>query len=99
MCVQDAEQVSEGMEDMGLPRNDDDESVESVNSLQPSHSGADAKENRDNKNPSAAVDPLAAATPTNFFPVGKNCLLSLRIFLLFFLFNCCLFYAHISLSG
>ncbi|KAH6817370.1 DNA-binding protein phosphatase 1 [Perilla frutescens var. frutescens] len=68
MCVQDAEQVSEGMEDMGLPRNDDYDAGEgSIKSLQPSHSGADAKENGDNKNPSPAVNPVAAAT--NSFPL------------------------------
>ncbi|XP_057767901.1 probable protein phosphatase 2C 27 [Salvia miltiorrhiza] len=61
MCVQDAEQVSEGMEDMGLP-NDDDVSEGSVKSMQPSHSEADAKENRDNKNLSPAADSVAAAT-------------------------------------
>lgn len=68
MCVQDAEQVNEGMEDMGL-RNDDDASEGNVKSMQSSHSGADAKENRDNNNVSAAVDPVAAATIS--FPVGK----------------------------
>lgn len=69
MCVQDAEQVSEGMEDMGLPNDDDDASEGSVKSMQPSHSGADAKENRDNKNLSAAFGPVAAAAISS--PVGE----------------------------
>ncbi|KAI3443942.1 hypothetical protein Pfo_000607 [Paulownia fortunei] len=70
MCVQDAEQVSEGMEDMGLPRNDDNDSEGSVKAL-PLHSQVDfsnaQNENWDNKNPSAAFDPVAAGR--NSFPL------------------------------
>ncbi|KAL1547992.1 protein-serine/threonine phosphatase [Salvia divinorum] len=59
MCVQDAEKVSEGMEDMALPNHDDDDDDDdvsdgSVKSMHPSHSGADAKDNRPG-------DPVAAA--------------------------------------
>ena len=66
MCVQDADKVTEGMEDMSLPNHDDhdddDVSEGSVKSMQPSHSAA---ENRDSK----AADPVAASLIS--FPVGK----------------------------
>ena len=42
MCVQDADKLSDGMEDMTLPIDDDESLI--------SHSGADSKEN-----PSAAT--------------------------------------------
>ncbi|KAL8488469.1 hypothetical protein ACS0TY_024660 [Phlomoides rotata] len=53
MCVQDAEQVNEGREDMGLPGNHDNHSEGSVKPP-PSHSQVD------NSNTSAEFDPVSA---------------------------------------
>ncbi|XP_011084055.1 probable protein phosphatase 2C 27 [Sesamum indicum] len=70
MCVQDAEQVSEGMENIGIPRNDDSGSEESVKDL-PLHSQVDfntaQNENWDTKNSSAPSDPVVAGR--NSFPL------------------------------
>ncbi|KAK4414958.1 putative protein phosphatase 2C 27 [Sesamum alatum] len=57
MCVQDAEQVSEGMENMGIPTND--ESQVDFNTAQ--------NENWDTKNSSPPSDPVAAGR--NSFPL------------------------------
>ncbi|KAL0403900.1 UNVERIFIED_CONTAM: putative protein phosphatase 2C 27 [Sesamum radiatum] len=70
MCVQDAEQVSDGMENIGIPRNDDSGSEGSVKDL-PLHSQDDfdttQNENWDAKNSSAPSDPVAAGR--NSFPL------------------------------
>ncbi|KAL0291005.1 UNVERIFIED_CONTAM: putative protein phosphatase 2C 27 [Sesamum calycinum] len=69
MCVQDAEQVSEGMENIGIPRNDDGGSEGSVKDLA-LHSQGDfntaQNENWDTKNSSAPSDPVVAGR--NSFP-------------------------------
>ncbi|PIN20313.1 Serine/threonine protein phosphatase [Handroanthus impetiginosus] len=60
MCVQDAEEVREGMEDAVLPRNDDTDSEGSDKSL-PLHSQIDFSnaQNEDWDNEAAAFDPVA----------------------------------------